>query len=206
MILVAIDFTKRDLTHMDEHTLACNIRDCLLRRYVDKKDNYEFSVRELGKPYIVNSDITFSVSHTNGCVACAFCTDRVIGDLPLLPEIVTTSGVYILDSDFPCEIGLDIEMCSLSRTAERMSVIATRYFSDGERAMLENSSDKHYSFYQIWTRKESFVKCTGEGMKAISTTDTTNLSSDSRILELKLQNEDTVYAASICLIKREQKI
>ena len=46
MVLVAIDFTEYDLTHMDEHTLACNIRDYLLSKYVDGKCDYKFAVKE----------------------------------------------------------------------------------------------------------------------------------------------------------------
>jgi len=202
MVLVAIDFTEYDLTHMDEHTLACNIRDYLLSKYVDDKCDYKFAVKEIGKPYIIDSDITYSVSHTNGCIACALSVDKVYTDLPSLPDVVTSSGVYVIEGPFPCEIGLDVEICDKYRSPERISSIASRYYSDEEQLWLNDALDKNSEFYRIWTRKESFVKCTGDGMKSIASTDTANLPVKTHILEFKLQNGDNVCAGSICVMEK----
>ena len=150
MVLVSIDFTEYDMTHIDEHTLACNIRDYLLNKYVDGKYDYKFALRELGKPYIVDSDITYSISHTNGCIACALCIDKVNSDLTLLPDVVTSSGVYVIEGSFPCEIGLDVEICDRYRSPERISSIASRYYSDEEQSWLNNALDKNTDFYRIW--------------------------------------------------------
>ncbi len=201
MILVAIDFTEYNLTHLSEHTIGGNIRDYLLRKYINPYGKFEFSRRELGKPFIVDSDITYSLSHTNGCIGCAFCVDRLLVDVPKLPKIVTESGVYVIPSPYPCEIGLDIEVCDRSRTKERMDSIASRYYSDGEKERLETCENKYYDFYAIWTGKESYVKCTGDGMKAITAVDTANLQPGTVIFEFMLENGNNTYAASVCLIE-----
>lgn len=202
MILVAIDFTEYNLTHLSEHTIAENIRDYLLRKYIDPRGKFEFSRRELGKPYIVDSDITYSLSHTNGCIGCAFCVDKLLFDVPELPEIVTESGVYMIPSQYPCEIGLDIEVCDLSRTKERIDSIASRYFSEGEKERLKMCENKYYDFYSIWTGKESYVKCTGDGMKAITSVDTANLRPGTVMFEFMMVNDNKTYAANVCLIEK----
>ena len=201
MIIVAVDFTEYNLTHMSEHTIAASIRDYLIRKYIRPYGEFEFSRRELGKPYIVNSDITYSLSHTNGCIACAFCVDKVMCDVPILPDVVCESGVYCIPSPHPCEIGLDIEVCDTSRTKERMDAIASRYYSEGEQARLSEVTDKFFEFYSIWTEKESYVKCTGDGMRAIKSVDTANLPLDTMIYKFSLNNGCNVFAASVCLKK-----
>ncbi|MBR6807817.1 MAG: 4'-phosphopantetheinyl transferase superfamily protein [Clostridia bacterium] len=202
MILVAIDFTENNLTHTSEHSIAESIRDYLIRNYIKNDGEFEFLRHETGKPFIANSDITYSLSHTNGCIGCAFCVDNILSNVPRLPSVVSSSGVYVLQSNFPCEIGLDIEVCDTSRTKERMDAIATRYYSEGEKNRLFEAEDSFSVFYSIWTRKESYVKCTGEGMKAITSIDTANLPRGCEMFEFMLKNGNNTFAASVCLMEK----
>ncbi|MGN1127411.1 MAG: 4'-phosphopantetheinyl transferase family protein [Candidatus Flemingiibacterium sp.] len=57
------------------------------------------------------------------------------------------------------EIGLDIELTS--RSADRLIKLAGRFFAADELDYI--MADPKRRFYEIWCRKESYVKYTGEG-------------------------------------------
>jgi 4'-phosphopantetheinyl transferase len=61
------------------------------------------------------------------------------------------------------DIGVDIEFM---RPLEDADDIACHFFSAHERAILWNlpASLKHQAFYNCWTRKEAYIKATGEGL------------------------------------------
>lgn len=61
------------------------------------------------------------------------------------------------------EVGVDIE---LVREDFACGLIAKRFFCDTEVAWLEcvMPAERHKSFFRIWTRKEAFLKATGEGV------------------------------------------
>ena len=67
------------------------------------------------------------------------------------------SGDYVLAVFGPVEIGCDIQMIG---EAHRNDRIAARFFTEAEQQAIAAGMD----FYRIWTRKESYIKCTGEGM------------------------------------------
>jgi phosphopantetheine--protein transferase-like protein len=93
------------------------------------------AVKEKGKPYFINfPHLHFSISHSSTHIALA------------------------LDDK---EIGIDIEnlrTCNLN--------LAKRYFHQEEyEYLLSIEEDKrNEAFTKIWTQKEAFVKCTGEGI------------------------------------------
>ncbi len=81
------------------------------------------------------------------------------------PELffnLSHSGHYaaIAAGDTPC--GVDVE-----KTRTRYDRIAARYFTEEENALLSRCRDceeRDWTFLRIWTRKESFLKRTGEGL------------------------------------------
>ncbi|WP_325535094.1 4'-phosphopantetheinyl transferase family protein [Sporomusa sp.] len=70
--------------------------------------------------------------------------------------------VVLAFSRFPC-IGVDVEFI---RPMPDCQQIVDTYFHDRERAMIQCSplSYKEKAFFDCWTRKEAFVKATGEGL------------------------------------------
>lgn len=72
------------------------------------------------------------------------------------------SGNYVACaiSDYP--VGVDLE-------AERplYDSLLHRVFSEKERQRILNSENTPASFTEAWTRKESFLKATGEGLRAV---------------------------------------
>jgi len=61
------------------------------------------------------------------------------------------------------EVGVDVERVRLLPDAEQ---VAERFFSPGERAALRRlpPRERAAGFFACWTRKEAFLKATGEGL------------------------------------------
>jgi 4'-phosphopantetheinyl transferase len=61
------------------------------------------------------------------------------------------------------EVGIDVERIDSKRAD---TGIASRYFAPGEVRALEAMGEDEwlYGFFNCWTRKEAFVKATGEGL------------------------------------------
>jgi 4'-phosphopantetheinyl transferase len=106
----------------------------------DAKDlNFCYSKKEkpsLGPPH-TKSGLTFNVSHSGGIALLAFSRGR--------------------------EIGVDVEQ--IKRDIE-VEAIARRFFSQHEQGQLfalpaEQQVD---AFFRCWTRKESYIKATGDGL------------------------------------------
>lgn len=202
MILLALEFTDHGLTHPEEHILAVKLRDKLLETYGPHPKTYSFCIREKGKPYIKDSNISYSVTHTDGCTGCAvsFPYIPVPENVPHLPDTVTESGVYAVDDyDGECELGVDFERVATSRDEARLSAIASRYFDEAENAVIRESSDKVAAFYRLWTAKESMVKCTGEGLSALSFAETPEAVRMGFVIkEFTLETEEHRFSGAVC--------
>ncbi len=87
------------------------------------------------------------------------------------------------------EVGIDLE-----HFREQGEKIAARFFSEEEQALIKKQPDSS-SFTRIWTRKESYVKATGAGIK-------TSFPSFSTVEELVKQTEtdDNFYLKSYDVI------
>ncbi|HEY5652933.1 MAG TPA: 4'-phosphopantetheinyl transferase superfamily protein [Pontiella sp.] len=94
-----------------------------------------FSYTENGKPYLEGSSLGFNVSHSEDWVVLAFGCDR--------------------------NIGVDIEQIRRNKV---ILPIATRYFTHEEVAWIEQFEDMHAVFFQLWARKEAYVKACGSAL------------------------------------------
>jgi 4'-phosphopantetheinyl transferase len=99
-----------------------------------------FAYGEYGKPSVLSSDgrsdrIQFNVSHAADLALC----------------VVTKSG----------DVGVDVESV---REDLDVTAIADRVFSDDERCLLADSTDRASTFARIWVRKEACVKASGVGI------------------------------------------
>lgn len=96
-----------------------------------------FEVNAYGKPYLANRSLFFNISHSNDCLLVAV-------------------------SDFD-SIGVDIE---LIKSRSNLLGLAKRCFSADELnfwCSLPGGSRERV-FYQLWVRKEAFVKAVGRGI------------------------------------------
>ena len=91
-----------------------------------------FNYSENGKPHLIDSDVDFNVSHSGEWVVLAFGRNR--------------------------NIGVDVE--KIKWEMDVLS-IASRYFSPEEQSLIESAEDRHTLFFQLWARKEAYVKACG---------------------------------------------
>jgi 4'-phosphopantetheinyl transferase len=112
----------------------------LLRRtladYLEQKPaDLCFSHNENGKPFLKESNLSFNVSHSRDRLLIAVTCARAVG--------------------------VDIEF---RRDGVQMTPIADRWFSPAEREFFQGSENPHNTFFDIWSKKEAYVKALGEGI------------------------------------------
>ncbi len=92
---------------------------------------------DLGKPHLVGGELHFNISHTHGLALLA----------------LTRRG----------EVGVDVEQL---RPSQNHLDIAGRFFSPREAQALHAlpAQQREEAFFQVWTRKEAFLKATGLGL------------------------------------------
>ena len=104
-----------------------------------KRLSFSYSKKE--KPSVVlpgaGVDVTFNVSHSGGIALLAFVQQR--------------------------EIGVDVEQV---RGDFDVEAIAGRFFSAREQEQLAAlpNEEKFDAFFRCWTRKEAYIKATGDGL------------------------------------------
>ena len=146
--LSADELKRAERFHFLEHRNQFILTHGLLRRLLANYTNIEadritFGYGRNGKPYLLEKfsreKIRFNLSHSNGYALFAFSCER--------------------------EIGVDIEhICEFAD----MDKVADQVFSTNEMAILRSipKPEKNEVFYKFWTRKEAYLKATGEGLSA----------------------------------------
>lgn len=101
----------------------------------------QFTYGAWGKPALagVDSKFQFNLAHSEEMAMCVVTRDR--------------------------RAGIDVEKI---RKMDDLEQIARRYFSKKEQADLLRlgEADRHLGFFNCWTRKEAYLKATGEGVTA----------------------------------------
>ena len=133
----ALRFSQTQHTH--RWTVARGALRGILATYTGTTpDKIRFHVGTNGKPSLDNNLVEFNLSHSGA--------RAVVGVTTLAP------------------IGVDIEHV---RTISDMSAVAQRFFSPREQRAFEvlPAALRCEGFFNCWTRKESFIKATGEGLQ-----------------------------------------
>lgn len=127
---------RADAYRIEEAAVRCIVGGALLR-YALGTDDYTEDRMSDGKPYIRNRpDFHYNLSHS--------------GDLVVLAYGST-------------ELGVDVERIRSNVDAEG---IARRFFTLQEQQILkEGTSDGRQRFFELWTKKESYLKYLGTGLK-----------------------------------------
>lgn len=110
---------------------------------------------EYGKPYLPDlPEFHYSISHSGRYVVLA----------AIYPD------THAITPSAPAEIGIDIQ----KRGPVQMGIdaVAARYFTPGEAGFLAHFDEKdekqremkQHLFYQYWSIKEAYLKCTGQGL------------------------------------------
>lgn len=127
--------------HQELYVLAhVMLRDVLARYLGQPPLKIVLDRRALGKPFLADdrgTGLRFNLSHSADAVLCGL-----------------TRG---------CEIGVDIEAMAPN---DDLLNIATRFFTADEIAALtaRRGEERARLFYQLWTRKEAYLKARGKGL------------------------------------------
>ena len=127
-------------THQRRFVVARGMLRQLLGRYLDRDPGaVTFSRGAHGKPFLQKGGLDFNVSHTYELALYAIARDR--------------------------EVGVDVEWMRPQVSHEQ---IAARFFSLEEQEALAQvpTEERRAAFYNIWTRKEAYVKARGDGIAA----------------------------------------
>lgn len=127
-----------------------------------------------GKPKLLDAKVDFSIAHTGTCVFCA---------------VLSNSSVR------NARIGFDAEQTGRFSNAVMQELVA-RWFAKGEREVFAKSPTED-TFLRIWTHKEAYVKMTGEGMRALQSTDTVLIEREKEFLFLDDQRDGVVCSACV---------
>jgi 4'-phosphopantetheinyl transferase len=129
----------------DAFTVARGSLRTLLGRYLGcPPRELELGYRDKGKPYLLTppgEPVRFNVSHSGEIALIAFARDR--------------------------ELGVDVER---SRPMSDLLAVARLSFSPPEHAALcaLPERDHQAAFFACWSRKEAFIKATGEGVSQLN--------------------------------------
>ena len=127
-------------THQRRFVVARSMLRQLLGLYLDQAPGaVAFSRGAHGKPFLQEGGLHFNVSHTHELALYAIAHTR--------------------------EVGVDVEWMRVQVAHEQ---IAARFFSLEEQEALAQVSaeERRAAFYNIWTRKEAYVKARGDGLAA----------------------------------------
>lgn len=108
-------------------------------------EQLDFEIETYGKPVLKNiKDLYFSLSHAGDLALCCI-SDQIVG--------VDVEGIS--KSIFKAE------------NAKRMQVVAKKMLSEAEYVKFEQADEeqKVQMFLNYWTRKESYSKALGEGLR-----------------------------------------
>lgn len=132
-------YFERDRKHF---TVARGVLRTILGRYLNiEPKQLKFSYGFRGKPALDNtqadSRLQFNLSHSHGLALYAVTRDR--------------------------QIGIDLEQI---RPTSDLEKLAKRFFSSREHAEICSlaPNQKQEAFFNAWTRKEAYLKATGEGL------------------------------------------
>jgi 4'-phosphopantetheinyl transferase len=133
--------------HRDAFSVARGALRTLAGRYLGAAPAaLRFGYRERGKPFLIAppGDLTFNVSHSGDVALIAFARGR--------------------------EIGVDVEH---EKPLSDLLALARTSFSANEYAALCRlaSADHPQAFFACWSRKEAFIKATGEGVAQLAAFD-----------------------------------
>jgi 4'-phosphopantetheinyl transferase len=128
--------------HRNHYIASRGILRIILGKYLNIHPyNVQFQYSKKGKPTVIlsqnHNNLEFNMSHSNG---------------------LTLYGIIQEYS-----IGIDVEY---KREMNDIHMIAKRFFTEKEYQLLQDSSngEKLEIFFQLWTAKEAYLKCTGEGI------------------------------------------
>jgi 4'-phosphopantetheinyl transferase len=129
---------KNALLHKRYVEIHGRLRNLLAKTLNQSPEKIRIKKAEHGKPYLADyPELAFNLSHTADRLMIAVGRD--------------------------CQLGVDIEIC---KPRVNLSGLVNKCFAEEEVAYWTQlpETQKNQAFYRFWTRKEAFVKATGDGI------------------------------------------
>lgn len=126
---------EKDRSHF---IIARGVLRQILGQYLSENPaTLTFEYGKNGKPFLPKNTLQFNLSHAGGIALIALTKNH--------------------------NIGIDIEVINKKVEVEK---IAKHFFAQGEidRLMSLSEAQRHEAFFNCWTRKEAFIKATGDGL------------------------------------------
>ena len=146
------------------------IGEILLSKLIDNYTELLFKTNKNGKPYIINKNIYYNISHSNDFIICAISNK---------------------------EIGIDIEKIK----TVNLNII-NKFATDKEKKYILSNKDKALErLYQIYTLKESYIKCLGDNMTKLLDIEfiiDNNITCSDKNIKSYTINDINGYSISIC--------
>jgi 4'-phosphopantetheinyl transferase len=155
--------------HQQRFAAARGILRYILSKYLPQDPaDITFGYNAFGKPHIAtdNPSLYFNLSHANALALYA------IGLQP--------------------HIGIDIEQIQENIEVES---IAQRFFSTEEYEAIRNllPTERKRAFFNIWTRKEAFIKARGDGLSFPLKDFTVNYQEEARLMHISGKDEEASH-------------
>jgi 4'-phosphopantetheinyl transferase len=117
--------------------MKIQLRQLLSKYLLVEPSEIEFGLEEFNKPFILNSPLSFNISHSNDNALVAISSCK--------------------------QMGVDVENW---RIVDNLEGLVSRHFSVDEANLWNAIEDdkKVTTFFDIWTCKEAFIKATGRGL------------------------------------------
>ena len=110
------------------------LNDILENYFFMDTTKIEYIYNEFGKPYIKDSNLYFSLSHSNGVIALAVSKDELGIDIELIKDVKDNLALKVMnEAEYNIYKGL-------------------------------SKNDKISYFYEVWTSKEAYVKKLGTAL------------------------------------------
>ena len=179
--MIYIGFKISGESQKEMHECGVSLREYMLSSLFEEYSADDIEITSHGKPILKSGYAGFSVSHSCGAVCCAVNTGNID-----CREKADTDWI-ILESGDDVDIGVDIEPVFRDVKWEKL---AQRFFTKQEKAY---ALDKQ-RFIEIFTKKESLCKLSGNGIADMKNADTF------------LENDIKTVTKTVFLKEKEYKI
>lgn len=201
MIVIGFDASAR----CDPHTAWKRLLGDMVGRFMSPEDtDLEIYKDENGKPHARGA--VFSVSHSRTLIMCAlFVPGPTVNGIPVITsgeqvELTDSTQFFVLECDKCADLGADTEYISPRRDESRLEAISGRYFNPEEISIVKEGGRN--AFYRMWTEKESYLKLSGVGLKAIRTANTLSLPEGISVLSFGVSCRGEDFSCSVCFHTR----
>jgi len=180
-----------------------------IKKYINKKDKIRTIIGEILVKTIASNKLNININ--------SLFFDRDIYGKPTLkgyPKFnfnISHSGNYVVCAIDDNPIGIDIEKTKTIDYKE----IAKSFFSASEfdYIMKKDSNSQLSTFYEIWTLKESYIKCCGQGLSIPLNSFSIDINHSGNIKVIvggkhkdhifKTFHTDELYKISVCSVNKK---